>query len=74
MMHILPIVEVPVSEYIEDEPCCITVSIEYEESRFCRESEPKWIDFCKEHHFHPVKDAYGKIYDLYLELCAEGMV
>lgn len=52
---------------------CIVVSIEYEESKFDKYTEPKWVNFCKKHHFHPVKDAHGKIYELYLELCAEGL-
>lgn len=36
--------------------------------------EPKWVNFCKKHHFNPKKDYRSKIYHLYLQLCAEGMV
>lgn len=41
---------------------------------FYRWKDKKWIAFCKKHHFHPLKDAYGKIYDLYLRMCGEGLV
>lgn len=34
--------------------------------------DEKWKKFCKEHNFNHRE--YGKIYDLYLRLCAEGLV
>ena len=43
-------------------------------SKYNKLSDKKWRSFCKAHHFHPTKDANGKIYDLYLKLCAEGLV
>ena len=42
--------------------------------RFIPWEEQKWIDFCYKHKFHPVKDYGGKIYRMYLEMCAEGLV
>ena len=36
--------------------------------------DKKWIKFCREHNFHPHKDYNTKIYDLYLRLCAEGII
>ena len=42
-------------------------------SKYHKGEDKKWIKFCKEHHFHPIQDAEGKIYDLYLQLCAEGL-
>lgn len=36
--------------------------------------DKKWQKFCKDHNFSPTKDANGKIYDLYLQLCAEGII
>lgn len=36
--------------------------------------EEKWIKFCRKHNFNPWKDYYTKVYDLYLRLCAEGLV
>jgi hypothetical protein len=50
------------------------ITVQVGDSRFYRDREEKWIEFCKKHNFNPHKDAYGKIYDLYLELCAEGLV
>ena len=58
-----------------NEPCCITVSEDYDaHSSFCKYTEPKWVEFCKEHHFDNVKDAHGKIYEMYLVYCAEGLI
>lgn len=34
--------------------------------------DKKWIKFCREH--NPHKDYNTKIYDLYLRLCAEGII
>lgn len=34
--------------------------------------DKKWIKFCRE--LHPHKDYNTKIYDLYLRLCAEGII
>lgn len=42
--------------------------------RFIPWEESKWIKFCKEHRFHPIKDYESKIYRMYLEMCAEGML
>lgn len=42
--------------------------------RYHKSTDKKWINFCKEHGFHPIKDANNKIYDLYLQLCIEGLV
>lgn len=51
-----------------------SLPIEPEEcKRYHIGTDKKWIKFCKEHHFHPIKDSRGKIYDLYLQLCAEGL-
>lgn len=36
--------------------------------------DKKWIKFCREHNSHPHKDYNTKIYDLYLRLCAEGII
>lgn len=44
------------------------------EDKYYKHRDKKWIKFCKEHHFHPRKDANGKIYNLYLQLCAEGII
>lgn len=35
--------------------------------------DKKWKKFCKEHNFDSRKP-WGKFYDLYLRLCAEGMI
>lgn len=35
--------------------------------------DEKWLKFCKEHNFNS-KNVQGKIYNLYLEMCAEGML
>lgn len=35
--------------------------------------DEKWLKFCKEHRFNPQNNK-GKIYDLYLRMCAEGML
>lgn len=42
--------------------------------RFIPWEEPKWIDFCNKHRFHPVNDYGGKIYRMYLDMCAEGLL
>lgn len=42
--------------------------------RFIPWEESKWVDFCKKHRFHPVKDYGGKIYRMYLDMCAEGLL
>ena len=44
------------------------------EDKYYKSRDEKWRKFCKEHHFHPHKDANGKIYRLYLQLCAEGII
>lgn len=44
------------------------------EDKYHKFRDEKWIKFCKEHRFHPTKDANGKIYNLYLQLCAEGII
>lgn len=41
---------------------------------FNKTSESKWVEHCRRHHFHPSKDAWGKIYEQYLKLCAEGLI
>ena len=43
-------------------------------SDYHRHNDEKWIKFCKEHNFHPIKDAYSKFYELYLQLCAEDLI
>jgi hypothetical protein len=42
--------------------------------KFIPWEEPKWIQFCKEHKFHPIKDYDTKIYRLYLDMCTEGLI
>lgn len=42
--------------------------------RFIPWEEQKWIDFCKKHRFNPERDYYTKIYRLYLDMCAEGLI
>lgn len=41
---------------------------------FDRYNEPKWVEFCKKHGFDPFGDARGKKYDIYLQMCAYGMI
>ena len=45
-----------------------------DDDKYNKFTDPKWIKFCKDHRFHYVKDSYGKIYELYLQLCAEGLI
>lgn len=52
----------------------ITLGANSSYERFIPWEEPKWIKFCKEHRFHPVKDYESKIYRMYLDMCAEGML
>lgn len=63
-------------EVWEINPTSLSVSVE-ESSDFAEKyhkcKDRKWFKFCKEHNFNPYKDADGKIYDLYLRLCAEGL-
>lgn len=41
---------------------------------FIPQEEYKWVQFCRAHNFSPTKDYGGKIYRLYLEMCAEGLI
>lgn len=61
-------------DYIEVETTTLKKELPSGNSYFRRAEEDKWVKFCKKHNFHPIHDAHGKIYDLYLELCAEGLV
>lgn len=36
-------------------------------------ADPKWKKFCRDHNFDSRKP-WGKVYDLYLRMCAEGML
>ena len=42
--------------------------------KYYKHKDEKWRAFCKKHKFHPQKDANGKIYHLYLRLCAENLI
>lgn len=44
------------------------------ETRYSKSSDKKWIKFCKDHNFNPIKDANGKIYDLYLDFCINHLI
>lgn len=61
-------------ESIEVNIHSINISIEEHVEEFIPWEEPKWIKFCNKHRFHPVNDYGGKIYRMYLEMCAEGLV
>lgn len=53
----------------------IKITFEEQESHaYNYRKDKKWIKFCREHNFHPHKDYNTKIYDLYLRLCAEGII
>ena len=55
----------------------ISVSIGAEEQKYNPLKDEKWIEFCKKHNFHPKKDYYygeGKIFRLYLDLCANDLI
>lgn len=66
--------ENPYEECIIEVPGVLYVhTIEYEREYHVWNDE-KWKKFCKEHHFDYKNDVFGKIYDLYLRLCAEGMI
>lgn len=45
-----------------------------EHDKYYKHLDEKWIKFCKEHNFNPHTDANNKVYRLYLDLCAEGLV
>lgn len=45
-----------------------------DKAHFDRFEEPKWVEFCKKHGFNRYDDAFGKIYDLYLIMCGQGLV
>nr|DAI51238.1 MAG TPA: hypothetical protein [Caudoviricetes sp.]DAQ75757.1 MAG TPA: hypothetical protein [Caudoviricetes sp.] len=36
--------------------------------------DKKWLKFCREHNFDSYRDYNTKVYDLYLRLCAEGLL
>lgn len=67
-------VTIQVTKWSAEEISISTTVIDVLSSRFNRVEDPKWVKFCKEHHFHPRKDLHTKYYDLYLRLCAEGML
>lgn len=67
------IIRITMWESLEIETLTITREVPAED-HFCKFTEKKWIKFCKEHNFNPIKDCRGKIYELYLQLCAEGLV
>lgn len=61
-------------ESIEINVHSINISIEEHTGEFIPWEEPKWRKFCKAHNFDRIKDYGGKIYRLYLDMCAEGML
>lgn len=40
---------------------------------FNKAEEPKWVAFCKAHNLNRYH-THGKWYDLYLRLCADGLL
>lgn len=42
--------------------------------RFVPQEEPKWVEFCRKHKFSPTRDYGSKVYRMYLEMCAEGLI
>lgn len=46
----------------------------YSKSVYKRSLDPKWIEFCKEHRLTKKDLLNPKWYDIYLRLCAEGII
>ena len=56
-----------------DAPSICVSMFSTEKGDYSPETDEKWLKFCKEHNFNS-KNTRGKIYNLYLEMCAEGML
>ena len=70
-LHII----VKYGEVMEVNPLTITIENQDKpEDKYYIHKDKKWKDFCKKHHFNPRTDVNGKIYRLYLDLCAEGII
>ena len=46
----------------------------YCKSVYCKEQDPKWIKFCKDHRLTKRETSNPKWYSLYLQLCAEKII
>lgn len=46
----------------------------YSKSVYKRSLDPKWVKFCRKHRLNKKDLINPKWYDLYLRLCAEGML
>ena len=71
MLHI----QVKFGDIIEINP--LTLSIEEGEEdchKYHKSTDEKWKKFCKEHNFNLQSGRNSKIYNLYLQLCAEGII
>ena len=67
-------IKITTTEYITVEVSRpIVVDTSYDSEYFPWE-DSKWKKFCKDHNFNYAQDSHGKIYDLYLQMCAEGMI
>lgn len=60
-------------EVFEFEPAICVSLFSTEKGDYSPLKDEKWLKFCKEHKFNPQNNK-GKIYDLYLRMCAEGML
>jgi len=69
-MHIV----VSFGEVVEINTSSLQIDTEEDKGDYRVWKDKKWYKFCKDHNFHPIKDAYGRIYQLYLQLCAEGII
>lgn len=56
-----------------DTPSICVSMFSTEKGDYSPETDEKWLKFCKEHNFNS-KNTRGKVYNLYLEMCAEGML
>lgn len=46
----------------------------YCKATYKKSEDPKWLQFCKDHRLTKRETTNPKWYDLYLQLCAEGII
>lgn len=60
-------------EEITENDVCYCFSLWQIKGDYKKEEDEKWLKFCKEHNFDS-RNTNGKYYDLYLRMCAEGLL